>query len=138
MENSKVPQDDISTYANNKKAFYATDGEGHYTIVSSSGWEVEEAVTIQALRELERLTSEAHRAVRTGKSSPLLFHMYACRMDIQVLAESTGIFKWRIRRHFRPAVFKKLSRTLLERYSNAMGVNIKELCTLPELDENDG
>ncbi|MCF8057279.1 MAG: hypothetical protein K9K37_11665 [Desulfocapsa sp.] len=137
MESSKVPQDNISTYADNKKAFYATDGDGNYTLVPSSGWEVEEAVTIQALLELERLTRRAHKEVIAGKSSPLYFHMYACRMDLQVLAETTGIFKWRIRRHFKPAVFNNLSKAVLERYSNALGISIKDLCSLPDLSEND-
>jgi hypothetical protein len=137
MESSKVPQDNISTYADNKKAFYATDADGSYTLVPSSGWDVEEAVTTQALQELERLTREAHREVSTGKNSPLYFHMYACRMDLQVLAETTGMFKWRIKRHFKPAVFNKLSKALLERYSSAMGISIQNLCSLPDLGEND-
>ena len=45
MKNSKVPQHNISTYANNKKAIYAIDENDEYTIVASSGWEVEEEAT---------------------------------------------------------------------------------------------
>ncbi len=137
MESSKVPQDNISTYADNKKAFYATGADGSYSLVASSGWEVEETATTQALRELERLADDAHMEVTAGKKSPLYFHMYNCRMDLQVLAESTGMGKWRIRHHFKPAVFERLSVTLLERYSSALGISIKELCILPKRGEQD-
>ncbi len=137
MERCKVPQDNISTYADNKKAFYATDANGNYSLVASSGWEVEETATTQALRELERLADDAHKAVTSGTKSPLYFHMYNCRMDLLVLAESTGIYQWRIKRHFKPALFERLTDTLLERYSNAMGISIIELCVLPKRGEQD-
>jgi hypothetical protein len=54
MEAKKVPQDNISTYANNSKAVYATDENGEYSVIASTGWEVEEEVTKQALNEFER------------------------------------------------------------------------------------
>lgn len=137
MKHDNVPQDAISTYANNKKAIYATDEEGRYGIVASSGWEVEEEATKQALLELERQASEAYEAVVAGKASPLFYHMYARRMDLQVLAESTGLFKWRIKRHFKPSVFAKLSEKLLERYSDALGITPDALKVLPERGDAD-
>ena len=138
MDYSNVPQDKVSTYANNKKAIYATDENGEYGIVASSGWEVEEAVTKQALEELKRLADEAYADVIEGRMSPLYFHMYDRRMDLQVLSESTGMFKWRIKRHFKPALFEKLGTKMLERYADALGIEIAELCRLPERGANIG
>ena len=132
MYQNDVPQDNISTYANNTKAIYATDAEGHYNIVASSGWEVEGEATTQALQELKRLADQAYTETAAGKKSPLYFHMYNCRMDLQVLAEATGLFKWRIKRHFRPAIFRSLSPSLLARYGSALGLCPEELCRLPE------
>ena len=132
MENCNVPQHNISTYANNKKAIYATDENGQYCLVASSGWEVEETVTKQALGELERLAGEAHDRVSSGAVSPLFFHMYARRMDVQILSESTGIYKWRIKRHFKPAVFARLSEKIRGRYAEALGLSIEALTILPE------
>jgi hypothetical protein len=138
MEQNKVPQDNIVTYANNKKAMYATDNSGHYNVVASSGWEVEEMATMQAVQELERLASEAYQQVLQGEKSSLYFHMYNCRMDLQVLSESTGLFKWRIKRHFRPSVFHKLSKNILDRYESALGISTEKLCKIPEHDKNNG
>jgi hypothetical protein len=131
MDNSHVPQHNISTYAHNKKAIYATDNNGDYTIVASSGWDVEEEATRQALTELERLAADAFVRVLTGEMSPLYFHMYNRRMDLQVLAESTGLFKWRIRRHFRPRIFARLADRMLARYADALGISTDDLGRLP-------
>lgn len=131
MDNSRVPQHNISTYAHNRKAIYATDNNGDYTIVASSGWDVEEEATRQALTELERLAADAAARVLAGEMSPLYFHMYNRRMDLQVLAESTGLFKWRIRRHFRPQLFARLSARMLARYADALGISAGDLGRLP-------
>ena len=131
MDNSHVPQHNISTYAHHKKAIYATDNNGDYTIVASSGWDVEEEATRQALTELERLAADAFVRVLTGEMSPLYFHMYNRRMDLQVLAESTGLFKWRIRRHFRPRIFARLADRMLARYADALGISTDDLGRLP-------
>ena len=131
MEKDKVPQQNISTYSGNKKAIYATDKNGDYSIIASSGWSVEEEVTKQALTELERLASEAHKEVTSAKRSTLYFHMYDRRMDLQTLAQSTGLFQWRIKRHFKPQIFKKLTPKILSRYSEALGLSMEALCTIP-------
>ncbi len=132
MQQNRVPQDAVTTYGGNKKAMYATDEQGNYTLTASNGWEVEEVATMQAVHELQRLAEEARTQVVKGVKSPLFFHMYARRMDLQVLAESTGLFKWRIKRHFNPKIFSKLSLTILSRYADALGISQEALSTLPE------
>lgn len=132
MDINDVPQDAISTYADNKKAVYATDDKGHYTVVSSSGWSVEEEVTKQALTELQRQADLAYQAVVSGSKSPLYYHMYAQRMDVVVLAQSMGMFKWRVKRHLQATVFKSLSAEMLARYSDALGLDVAQLKELPE------
>ena len=132
MEQSKVPQHNISTYANNRKAIYATNEKGEYSIVASSGWKVEEEATKQALNELERLADQAYDLVVAGKFSPLYFHMFDQRMDLQILAQATGIFRWRIKRHLKPRNFVRLSRGMLERYADALGVKAEDLGSLPQ------
>lgn len=135
MDIKNVPQDDISTYAKNKKALYATGSDGQYEVVASSGWDVEGEATTQALTELQRQAESAYQAVLDGHKSTLYYHMYAQRMDLIVLAQSVGMFQWRVKRHFTPLVFAKLSSKLLSRYSDALGLSIEELQQLPKLKE---
>lgn len=58
--------------------------------------------------------------------------MYQRRMDLATLAQSAGIARWRIRRHFQPQRFAQLPTRLLARYCDALGMTLDELRRLPE------
>ena len=73
------------------------------------------------------------RAV-AGETSPLEVHMYLRRMDLETLAATTGNWAWRVRRHFRPAVFSRLPDRVLNRYAEAMDLPIETLKRLPARD----
>ena len=96
-------------------------------LVASRGWEVEEIVTRQALDDLERRAQEARARALAGTTSPLEYHMYRARMDVALLSQTTGLWRWRIRRHFRPDVFAHLSPQLRQRYAEALGVPAETL-----------
>jgi hypothetical protein len=51
-------------------------------------------------------------------------------MDVALLAQATGLWRWRVRRHFRPEIFARLPRALLQRYADAIGVTPEELARL--------
>lgn len=127
MLDSEVPQEGNSTLGGHRKALYARGDDGKLHIVQSAGWEVEEIVTRQAIDDLQRLTEEARQRVLAGQTSPLEYHMYRVRMDVPLLSQASGVWQWRIRRHFRPAVFASLSPALLARYADAMGLSIEQL-----------
>ena len=69
----------------------------------------------------------ARQRVLAGLTSPLEYHMYRVRMDVPLLAQASGIWQWRIRRHFRPAIFAGLSASLLATYADAMGMAVEQL-----------
>ena len=135
MDINSVPQDDSSTYASMKKAIYATDGDGKLQSVASSGWDVEEIATKLALDDIDESIKDAYLEVKSGRMSPLYYHMYAARMDLLVLAQSTGFFQWSIKRHFKPEVFSKLSEKKLLEYCDVLGVTIDEIKILPEVQD---
>ncbi|HIM75991.1 MAG TPA: hypothetical protein EYM48_07475 [Campylobacterales bacterium] len=132
MDIKSVPQDDSSTYAKNKKAIYAADENGNLSVVASSGWEVEEAATKQALFDLEDSARDAYALVKNGEMSPLYFHMYDVRMDLQVLSEASGFFKWTIKKDFSIEKFSKIKEKRLAIYAEAMGKSQEELRVLPK------
>ena len=134
MDINSVPQDNSSTYSNNKKAIYASDADGVIKVVGSSGWEAEEIATKQALHDLEQASVDAYKEVKSNDKSTLYFHMYDVRMDLQVLAESTGFFKWTIKKDFNPSTFAKINKKRLNIYAEAMGKTAEELLVLPELN----
>ena len=127
MLDSEVPQEGNSTLGGHRKAMYARGADGKLHIVQSAGWEVEEIVTRQAVDDLLRLTEEARQRALAGQTSPLEYHMYRVRMDVPLLSQASGIWQWRIRRHFRPAVFAGLPASLLATYADAMGMTVEQL-----------
>ncbi len=135
MDANSVPQDDSTTYAKMQKAIYATDDDGKLKTVSSSGWDVEELVTTQALDDIDQSIKEAYEEVKTGKKSTLYFHMYERRMDLTILSQSTGFFKWTIKRDFKPDVFTSLNEKRVLVYCDVLGKTLDEIYKLPEVDD---
>jgi len=127
MLDSEVPQEGNVTLGGHRKALYARGADGKMHIVQSAGWEVEEIVTRQAVDDLNRLADDARQRVATGQTSALEYHMHKARMDVPLLAQVTGLWQWRIRRHFQPDRFARLSPSLLARYADAMGLTIAQL-----------
>jgi len=134
MRIDSVPQDESSTYAKNKKAIYAKAEDGSVQIVGSTGWSAEETVTKQALEDLLEHEVKAYCKVKKGLKSPLYYHMYRVRMDLQVLADTTGFFKWSVKRDFKPEVFAKISQKRLAIYADAMGIDSEKLKVVEERD----
>ena len=127
MREREVPQEGNRSLAGHRKAVYAVADDGKLRLVPSRGWEVEEIVTRQAVEDLERRAEEARARVLAGQSSPLEYHMYRARMDLELLSQTTGLWRWRIRRHLRPAAFARLPLALRRRYAEALGVSVEAL-----------
>lgn len=127
MREREVPQEGNRSLAGHRKAVYAVAEDGKLRLVPSRGWEVEEIVTRQAVEDLERRAEEARARVLAGQSSPLEYHMYRARMDLELLSQSTGLWRWRVRRHLRPAVFARLPLALRRRYAETLGVSVEAL-----------
>jgi hypothetical protein len=131
VDKQSVPQDDSPTYGGLRKLLYAVDESGHYTGVPSSGWEAESFATELAVAELQRLTLDAYQRAARGEASPLEYHMYRQRMDLDTLTRVTGLWRWRIRRHFRARGYAAISDRILSRYAEALGVSVADLRRLP-------
>ena len=127
MREDEVPQDNSITFGGFRKAMYAQGADGRIHPVASTGWEVEEAVTLQAVEEIDRLTAQAREQARAGSVSLLRYHMLKARMDEPLLAQTSGLWGWRVRRHLRPEVFARLNEKLLARYADALGITIEQL-----------
>jgi hypothetical protein len=130
MRERDVPQEGNATLDGKRKAVYAVGDDGRLHIVESRGWEVEETVTRQALEDLERRAQEARKRFLARRSSPLEYHMYRARMDVALLSQATGLWRWRVRRHFRPEVFARLPQRLRQRYADALGIALDALSRL--------
>jgi hypothetical protein len=135
MKVDDVPHDPNAIYGGQRKLLYAVDKSGEYTGVNSEGWEAETFATLSAVEALARLRDDAWARAKRGESSPLEYHMYRRRMEPATLAAASGIWRWRLARHLKPAAFARLSRAILARYADALGLTVDELRALPETPE---
>jgi len=129
MKIEEIPQDNSSSYGGHNKVLYGVNADGSYATAQSTGWEVEDFATRLAVEEIDRIAEEARIRCKNGESSPLEYFMAKQRMDVVLLSQATGIFQWRIKRHFRPAVFLRLNTKLLQTYSSVLGVDPQTLKT---------
>jgi len=131
MDVNEVPQEGNCTLGSHRKALYAKDAQGRMVIVPSRGSEVDETVTMQAVQRLQALADAAKARVLAGQTAPLEYWMCARRMDVALLSQVSGIWQWRIRRHFQPQRFARLSPRLLARYAEALGLTPEQLRAQP-------
>ena len=131
MNVNEVPQEGNATLAGGRKVVYARDENGQMVSVACPGWEVEEIVTLQAVEAHQALADAALLRARAGESSTLEYWMYEKRMDTAILAQCTGFWQWRVRRHLQPQRFANLDTKLASRYADALGLSLEQLRSLP-------
>ena len=131
MKTNEVPQDKSHLESVSREVCYAVDENGNYKKALSSGWNAKTIALENALDEIERRIADAKQRVLDHKTSPIEYYMELHKMDVQVLSSYVGLWQWRVKRHFKPAVFKKLSNKLLQRYADVFEISIPELQQIP-------
>jgi uncharacterized protein YlzI (FlbEa/FlbD family) len=128
MEKDNVPQDKSNLTKNNvKELLYATDENGDYTTTLSTGWEPKTIALSNSIDEINERIAEAKQQVKTGEASPIVYFMEVNKMDLTILSSYVGMWKWRVKRHFKPANFAKLSDSILKKYADTFEISIAEL-----------
>jgi hypothetical protein len=127
MKKEDIPQDTGAFGKITKEVQYATDDAGNYSTGLSEGWEVKNSANDAAWQDIEERVRIARERVLKNEVSPLLYFMELKLMDIKVLAGYTGFYTWQIRRHMKPAIFKKLSDRRLRRYAEVLEVRVEDL-----------
>ncbi len=128
MKKNEVPQDKSNLEsANFKELCYAVDENGEYTTELSTGWSPKTIALNNAIEDLNERISASKQRVMDHKVSHLEYYMELHKMDLPILASYVGIWKWRVKRHFRPAVFKNLNNKTLQKYADVFDITIEEL-----------
>lgn len=123
MKANEVPQDDANLLeGKTRDVQYALDQNGKYVTVKSVGWEPKNTALLSAWEIENEKIAEALRLVQEGKKSPIYYYMKKCLMDVKLLSSYTGFSRFRIKRHFKPDVFKNLTNEKLDKYIYAFGL----------------
>jgi len=132
MKIEEVPQERGAISDNFHEVCYAVDDDGHYVLTASAGWEPKNIANNQVWELIEQEIAKALKGIHAGKLSPLAFHMAKNQMNKRLLAQYAGFSWWRVKRHLKPAVFKRLNLAVLERYSDVFKITMKQLQQFPE------
>lgn len=127
MKKEDVPQDLSSLGKLTKEVVYATDGSGKYVTELSKGWDVKITALDTAWEDIEGRIAAAHARVMNKEASPILFFMEKGLMDISLLADYTGFWKWQVKRHLTLDGFKNLSGKKLQKYAEVFNVTVDDL-----------
>lgn len=127
MKKEDLPQDKSALENFTREVCYVKNKNGKYEAGLSTGWEAKTVALDQAWNEIDRRIEEAKQDVLAGKSSPIAYYLEKCLMDLMVLSGYTGFAQWRIKRHLKPNVFKRLNDKKLKKYAEAFEIALEDL-----------
>lgn len=130
MKKEEIPQDNGALNKITKEIVYVTDGDGNYTTGLSTGWETKVEALDVAWDDIEQRIEGARQKVLNNQASPILYFTELRLMDMGIVSAYTGFWKWTIKQHLKPDVFKKLSDRKLEKYAEAFNITVEELKTM--------
>ncbi|MGB5920383.1 hypothetical protein [Arcobacter sp.] len=126
MKKIDVPQENNSTLDGQKKVMYGTNDNGDFQRINYAS-SVEEYATITAVEEYKELEKECLEDIQNNIASPIKYYMYKNRMDLPTLSSAVDMFSFRVKRHLKMKIFKKLKDVTIKKYADAFNIKIEEL-----------
>jgi hypothetical protein len=128
MKKDNVPQDKGNlSNINMKELVYATDENGNYTTSLSTGWEPKTIALSNSIEDINERIANAKELVKNNQASPIYYFMELNKMDVSILSSYVGYWQWRVKRHFKPNIFSKLTDKMLQKYADVFNISIDEL-----------
>ena len=128
MKSKDVPQDDADMMQGKfREPVYSLDKDGNYTTVKSVGWDPKNEVMQEAWDVANEKIEDVKQKVIAGELSPIAYYLEKNLMDVSLLANYMGLWRWTIKKHFKPKNFKKLSSEVLEKYAKVFDITKEEL-----------
>ena len=127
MEEESNPVYKNQTYGQFRELFYSYGANGNFE--KRVGYHGESTrVTLQQAWDLfnERI-EEAKQKVKAGLASPILYFMEKTLVTPMDLSMHTGIMVWRVKRHLKPKVFKRLNEKTLIKYTEVFKISLDQL-----------
>ncbi len=133
MKKKEVPQDKSNLEsANFRELCYAVDENGEYTTENSTGWEPKTVALNNAIDDINERIEDAKSRVIKSETSPIEYYMELHKMDVGILASYVGFWQWKVKRHFKPLVFIKLSDKTLQKYAEIFEISVEELKSMSQ------
>ena len=116
-------------YIENKKQemiLFAEKDDKTYGAIKSGSYVVKHFLSDFYLKK-ENLEKALREELKKGNISPVFYYMLLQDMGPGDLAKRVGISKRKLRKHFRPDAFAKLSEAMLQKYAIVFGVTVEQI-----------
>ena len=123
----KATGDNELIYTYNRELFYHFDKENGYTQKVDYQNPYNQVIIKQSWDAAAQRLEEVRQLVILGKSSPIAYYMEKILMEVPMLAAYMEIPKWRVRRHLKSKVFKKLKPAVLAKYASIFEIPADQL-----------
>ncbi len=134
MKSKDVPQDDANMLQGKfREPVYSLDEEGNYTTIPSVGWDPKNEVMKEAWDNVYEKIEKTKNDVISGKLSPIAYYIEKNIMDVGLVAQYMGMWKWTVKKHLKPRNFAKLSNDILEKYAKVFNITKEELTNVSSL-----
>jgi hypothetical protein len=127
MEENTNPVYKDKAYGQYRELSYSYEDGGQFQKTVGFHGEADRVILQQAWDLFHERIEEARQRVISGKVSPVVYYMEKNLLDPLNLSMMAGIAVWRVKWHFRPGVFKRLSESTLQKYAAAFNITIDQL-----------
>lgn len=127
MEENSDPIWKDERYGKSRELLYYYDPQGKYEKKVQFMGDTVKVVAQQCWDVFNERIEEAKQKVLAGKVSPIVYYMEKNIADPSTVSKMAGISLWRVKRHFKPNVFKRLNEKILKKYAEAFRISVEQL-----------
>lgn len=136
MKIEEVPQDQgFLVEGKLRDVCYAVDEHGQYTKKLSTGWDPKNAAMVMAWDVVFERVDGVRSKVLAGELSPIAFYMELNVMDAQILADYTGISKFKVKKHLKMKKFLGLETNVLQQYATTFNISVEDLQNIEKIKQ---
>jgi hypothetical protein len=107
--------------------YFKFDPEQGYSHEQRKHPETDQNILNQLWDAYQERLEDAKNKVLSGEASVLLYHKERMKLELPDLSKMVGISKWRVKRHFKPHIYKKLNLSVRERYAKVFNLTVENL-----------
>jgi hypothetical protein len=127
MEEESNPVFKNQAYGQHRELLYSYGAEGKFEKSIGYHGEADRIPLQQGWDMVNERIEEARQKVKAGKASPILYYLEKLMVTPLDFSMHSGIMVWRVKRHLKPRVFKRLSKKTLKKYADVFNITIDQL-----------
>jgi hypothetical protein len=117
-------------FGQSRELFYSYQEGGDYNKTVGFHPNQDRVILQQAWDLFHERIETARKRVHSGETSPITYYMEKNLLDPLNLSMMAGIPIWRVKRHFKPAVFRRLNKKVLDKYAKAFNITKEQLVNI--------